>query len=281
MTILPCFPFRSWKGERNLKKKLVYIGIDLFYPALLELGRLCEIGQLVTCETDNVTEFNHEICRYAAEHQIPFKIGKITTEDLEHWTREGFDLVVCGGYYYRIPVREQEKIPLVNLHPSLLPNGRGAWPMPVAILKGETKSGITVHKISKHFDEGDILLQKEVPVYADDNLETLTIRIRQQLPELMERLIREFDQLWDSARAQGEGEYQSMPKEQDWTVTAEMDSGEADRILRAFWGYECIYRNGKDRFELIYGQLRREGVSGRFTFPIKDGEIIAEKARKL
>ena len=44
-----------------MKKRIVYIGIDLFYPALLELSRLCEVGQIVTCSTDNVTEFNVKV----------------------------------------------------------------------------------------------------------------------------------------------------------------------------------------------------------------------------
>ncbi|MBD5518356.1 MAG: hypothetical protein HDR07_07635 [Lachnospiraceae bacterium] len=262
-------------------KKIVYIGIDLFYPALSELAGLCEIGQIVTCKTDNVTEFNREICHYAEEHHIPLKIGKITAADLDDWSSRGFDLIICGGYYHRIPIREKEKIPIVNIHPSLLPKGRGAWPMPVAILQGDTVSGITIHKMSEEFDEGDILLQKEVPIYADDNLETLTMRMRKQLPELMRQLIQDFEQLWKSARVQGEGEYLKMPEEKDWTVTSAMDCREADKILRAFWGYECIYRNGNDKFELIYGRIRREEAPGSITFPIKDGEIIADRVRKI
>lgn len=262
-------------------KKIVYVGIDLFYPALLELSKSCEIGQIVTCRTDNVTEFNCRICQFAKDHHIPLKVGKITAEDLDSWSNKGFDLAVCGGYYHRIPVREDEPLPIVNIHPSLLPKGRGAWPMPVAILEGYTKTGITIHKMSEGFDEGDILLQKEVPVYEEDNLETLTARIRQTLPELMQRLIQDFEQLWKSAKPQGEGEYLKMPEEKDWTVTEDMDLIEADRILRAFWGYECIYKNGCEKYELIYGQIRRGEVSGIFAFPIKDGEIIADKVRKL
>ena len=264
-----------------MKKKIVYIGIDLLYPALPELAGLCEIGQIVTCETDNVTEFNCKVCHYAAEHQIPLKIGKVDAVDLDDWINRGFELVVCGGYYYRIPVRENEKIPIVNIHPSLLPEGRGAWPMPVAILQGDTKSGITIHKMSERFDEGDILLQKEIPIYADDNLETLTLRMHQQLPELMRQLIQDFEQLWKAARVQGGGEYLKIPEEKDWTVTAEMDCVEADKILRAFWGYECIYRNGNDKFELIRGRICRKEAPGSITFPVKDGEITADKVRKL
>lgn len=264
-----------------MRKKIVYIGIDLFYPALLELSRLCEVGQIVTCDTDNVTEFNLRICGFASEHEIPLKIGKITEKELDDWKKAGFDLVICGGYYHRIPVRGREKLPAVNIHPSLLPKGRGAWPMPAAILKGDTKSGITIHKVAKGFDEGDILLQKEVPVYGTDNLETLTLRLQQTLPGLMEHLIRDFDRLWNGARVQGEGEYLKMPEERDYTITDRMGCKEADLILRAFWGYECIYSNGHEKFELIYGQIRREGMTGIFSFPIKDGEIIADKVRKL
>ena len=53
-----------------------------------------------------------------------------------------------------------EKLPMVNIHPALPPKGRGAWPMPVTLLEGLRESGITIHKMTDGFDEGDILPQK-------------------------------------------------------------------------------------------------------------------------
>lgn len=81
---------------------------------------------------------------------------------------------------------------MVNIHPSLLPEGRGAWPMPVTLLKGLRESGITIHKITEGFDEGDILLQKAVPVMPADTLQILTARLQTLLPDMMAELASDF-----------------------------------------------------------------------------------------
>ncbi|MBC8214349.1 MAG: methionyl-tRNA formyltransferase [Candidatus Marinimicrobia bacterium] len=56
----------------------------------------------------------------------------------------------------------------INMHPSLLPQYRGAAPIQRAIMNGETKTGITTFQISKKVDAGNILLQKEYPISIND-----------------------------------------------------------------------------------------------------------------
>lgn len=259
--------------------KIVYIGIDLMFPALQALYDLCEIREIVTCETDNVTEFNTKVCEFAREHQIPFKTGKIQTSDLKAWKDAGADMAVCGGYYHKIPV--SETFPIVNIHPSLLPMGRGAWPMPVTILKGLDRSGITIHKMTEELDGGDILLQREIPVYKEDNLETLTKRLHSLLPGMMEQLVREYSYLCEHAGKQGSGEYWPLQEEKDYPITPDMTWQEAERILRAFYGYECIYDTGKEKFGMIGGVAYYGESYEETTFVLADGYIYGQKVRKI
>ena len=109
----------------------------------------------------------------------------------------GCELLLCAGYYYRVPVTDA--FPMVNFHPSPLPVGRGAWP---------------------------------------------------------------------------------MPTESDWTVTPQMDVAQADRVLRAFYGYECVYRTERGRTELIGGRAVPGDSAGR-PFPVRGGYIRAERSREL
>lgn len=100
--------------------KIVYVGIDTLYqalPALVKAG--CRVCEIVSCPVDNETEFNLRTCAFAKEHSIPLLIGKITLEDVKRWKEAGIDALICCGYYYRIPV--DEKLPMVNIHPALLP----------------------------------------------------------------------------------------------------------------------------------------------------------------
>ena len=61
----------------------------------------------------------------------------------------------------------------INVHASLLPQYRGAAPINRAIMNGETVTGVTTFKLKHEIDTGDILLQKEVAIAADDTAGTL------------------------------------------------------------------------------------------------------------
>ncbi|QIY84952.1 methionyl-tRNA formyltransferase [Chryseobacterium sp. NEB161] len=60
-----------------------------------------------------------------------------------------------------------------NLHGSLLPDYRGAAPINYAVINGEKKSGVTTFFINEKIDEGNILLQAETEITADDDAGTL------------------------------------------------------------------------------------------------------------
>jgi methionyl-tRNA formyltransferase len=65
----------------------------------------------------------------------------------------------------------------VNLHFSLLPAYRGAAPVQWALARGETKTGLTTMKLNERMDEGDILLQQEVVIEADEHAPALRERL--------------------------------------------------------------------------------------------------------
>ncbi len=254
--------------------KIAYIGIDLFFPALRTLWELgCEIAEIFTCETDNVTEFNTKIIGFAKEHQIEYTTKRITTEDIGRLKAKGCRMAVCGGYYFRIPV--DSEFPIVNIHPSLLPMGRGSWPMPISILRREKVSGVTVHKIAEGFDTGDILIQESFSLAEDETLETFMEKACGLVPEMMKKLVNDFDSLYKNALTQGEGEYLAAPTEVDWTVRSDMSYAEADLILRAFYGYECVYVGGGKKCVILNARAVRDAEYK--GLPLKDGYVVAER----
>jgi methionyl-tRNA formyltransferase len=107
---------------------------------------------------------NHDIPAFALEHLE--KMPK---------TMPNTDFFVVAGYGKRIPASwlTFPNIMAVNVHPSLLPLYRGAFPAEWAILRGEKETGITLLKISPMFDTGDILVQKSLPIAPDDTRLTL------------------------------------------------------------------------------------------------------------
>ena len=259
--------------------KIAYIGIDLFYKALETLDTLgCEVMEVFTCRTDNKTEFNKKIRGFAKRHKIPCTLSPITEADIKRLLKNGCEAAICAGYYFKIP--SETPLRIVNIHPSLLPVGRGSWPMAQSILWGHKKSGITIHKIAKGFDTGDILLQKEFNLSDAETHKSFMDKANSLFPSMLKNLVENFDDLYKNATPQGEGEYWAAPTEADYTITSEMTVKEADTVLRAFFGYECVYlKDSKKRF-IIGGRAIKFNKKWLRRYPLIDGYIKVKKVRK-
>jgi len=97
------------------------------------------------------------------------------------------EAIVVVGYGRIIPQWMIDLPPLgdINLHSSFLPKYRGAAPVQWAIAGGETITGVTTMRIDAGLDTGDILVQREVPIAADDTAETLSPKLAAMGAELM------------------------------------------------------------------------------------------------
>jgi phosphoribosylglycinamide formyltransferase 1 len=94
------------------------------------------------------------------------------------------DLIVLAGFLWKIPQVLINAFPrrIVNIHPALLPKfgGKGMYGQYVheaIITAGEVESGITIHYVDEHYDNGDIIFQTGCPVLEKDTAETLAQRI--------------------------------------------------------------------------------------------------------
>ncbi|MFH0909448.1 MAG: methionyl-tRNA formyltransferase [bacterium] len=105
------------------------------------------------------------------------------------------DLIVVADYGQYIPSSVLAIPPkrAINVHPSLLPKYRGAAPIQWAIANGDTKTGVTVQYVAKKMDSGDVLLQQEFDIGADDTAETLEARLAEAGAELVLRAIEEIE----------------------------------------------------------------------------------------
>jgi methionyl-tRNA formyltransferase len=97
------------------------------------------------------------------------------------------DLLVVMAYGQILPRALLDVPPLgaLNLHASLLPRHRGAAPVQAAILSGDSATGITAMWMDEGLDTGDILLQREIPVRADETGGSLHDRLAELAPEAL------------------------------------------------------------------------------------------------
>ncbi len=89
------------------------------------------------------------------------------------------DMVVLVAFGQILPKDIIDSPPLgcINVHPSLLPKYRGAAPMNWALIRGETKTGVTIMRMDEGVDSGDILIQEETPLEKGETYDCLHDRL--------------------------------------------------------------------------------------------------------
>lgn len=125
---------------------------------------------------------------FAVENNIPvFQPEKLRNpEFLEELRKLDADVFVVVAFRMMPKVLfEMPKMGTFNLHASLLPDYRGAAPINYAVINSEEKSGATTFFINEKIDEGNILLQEEIPVLENENAGSLHDRLMEMGAKLV------------------------------------------------------------------------------------------------
>ncbi len=77
------------------------------------------------------------------------------------------------------------ELPILNVHPSLLPRWRGAAPIERAIMSGDRCTGASVMRLSAGLDSGPIALQEETAIGPEDDFEVLSAKLEALGGELL------------------------------------------------------------------------------------------------
>ncbi len=92
--------------------------------------------------------------------------------------------VVCAfGQLIREPLLDE--LPMLNVHPSLLPRWRGAAPIERAIMAGEERTGVCVMQVTAGLDSGPVAAREEVAIEPEDDFATLSERLAVRGGELL------------------------------------------------------------------------------------------------
>ena len=103
--------------------------------------------------------------------------------------REPVDAVVVCAYGLLIPESLLGEALWLNVHPSLLPRWRGAAPVERAILAGDERTGVTIHRTVKELDAGPIAAQEAFPIASDDDAGAVYRRSAELAVRLLERVL--------------------------------------------------------------------------------------------
>jgi methionyl-tRNA formyltransferase len=118
----------------------------------------------------------------AQKNSLPiFQPEKVNCEQTYTWLKSQSPdvlVVVAYGEFLGKTLLQFCAQPPINVHPSLLPDLRGAAPMQWSLLRGYQNSGVTTQYMAKEMDAGDVLLQERCTIEPDENFQQLQDRLK-------------------------------------------------------------------------------------------------------
>ncbi|MCF7845275.1 MAG: methionyl-tRNA formyltransferase [Candidatus Pacebacteria bacterium] len=182
------------------------------------------------------------------------------------------DMVIVAGFKVIISKETLRKSLFINIHPSLLPEYRGATPIQTAIIDGKEESGVTIIKMSEKVDQGPVVVQKSFffsnkATYkrAEKELALLgAVILAEKIEDLFQGKITLEEQ--DEKKAT----YTNLLKKEDgrinWNESAEL----IERRVRALNPWPSTYTtlNGKN-IKILEAEVQQQTEVGPFGDPGK------------
>jgi len=239
--------------------KIIFMGSAAFaVPSLGALLKSKHELQLVICQPDKPAGRGLKIhpCLVAVcAHENGLPTYQPTTlrngSALKRLSDLKPDLIVVVAYGKILPNEILDVPPrgCINVHASLLPKYRGAAPINWAITNGEMVTGVTTMMINEQMDAGDILLQKETPIGAQETSIELHDRLSQMGADLLietlcgikNKAIRQRPQVHELAT------YAPLLKKEDGLIEWKKGAREISNLIRGMqpWPVAYTYLDGK------------------------------------
>src|SRR5215475_14080743 len=128
--------------------------------------------------------------------------------------------MVVVGYGQIIPQNVIDLAPrgIINVHASLLPKYRGAGPVQWAIIKGETRTGVTTMRIDAGLDTGEMLLKAETAIGPEENAVELGKRLAAMGADLLVETLARLDTIVPQKQDLSQATYAPLLKKEDGVI---------------------------------------------------------------
>jgi methionyl-tRNA formyltransferase len=180
-------------------------------------------------------------------------------------------VAVCAfGQLIREPLLSE--LPLLNVHPSLLPRWRGAAPVERAIMAGDERTGVCVMRVTAGLDSGPVALREEVAIGPEDDFESLSGRLAALGGELLVRALdlEEESGLELAEQEESEATYAEKIEPAERRLDPSRPAAELARKVRALTPHVGAYIEAGDGERLGVRRARAVDVG------VKTGEVKAE-----
>lgn len=175
-------------GSGSNLRALLDAAANPLYPArILAVGADNPAAGLEHAELHGVPTFVVEPSRFASREAW----ADALLANIKHFEP---DLVVLAGFMKILPPNFVAALSpnLINTHPSLLPDFKGAHAVRDALAAGATRTGVTIHVVDEGVDTGPHLAQAEVQIHPGETEAALHERIKVVERELLVDVVKQF-----------------------------------------------------------------------------------------
>ncbi|MBN2199303.1 MAG: methionyl-tRNA formyltransferase [Candidatus Aminicenantes bacterium] len=165
--------------------------------------------------------------------------------------RPDVHIVVAYGQILPAPILFLPRRRTLNVHFSLLPKYRGAAPVAWSILRGETRTGVTLMELNERMDEGDILAQEETDIRPDETAASLEKRLAVLGAGLLAESLGRIDRLERRPQDSRLATYAPKLRKEDGRLDWAQEAEAVDRRVRAFTPWPSAFTGFRDRRVIV------------------------------
>lgn len=153
------------------------------------------------------------------------------------------ELMVVVGYGQIIPqnVIDIPRLGILNVHASLLPKYRGAGPIQWAIIRGETRTGVTIMRIDDGLDTGDMLSKAETEIGPDENAIELGRRLAEIGAGLLVETLPKLAEIAPQRQDGSQATYAPLLKKEDGLIDWTRPAAEIHNRIRGLQPWPGAY----------------------------------------
>jgi methionyl-tRNA formyltransferase len=259
--------------------RIVMMGTGLFAEPTLEallvsphtvVGLVTQPDRAVGQERGSTRQTGRGMKNIALEHHVPVLQPESinTPEGVRELQALKPDLLVVAAYG-QILSRDVLAVPPhggINIHASLLPKYRGAAPIAWAIYHGETRTGVTIIRMSVSLDAGDMLAQEAIDIGPDETAGEVEARLAPLGAKLAVQVIEQIENGTAQGRKQDLSQVTKAPKLKkengliDWGRTPQQVSNQIRAMQPWPTAYTFLHRQGQPPIRVIInqtGEMRR------------------------
>ena len=173
------------------------------------------------------------------------------------------DLMIVVAYGLLIPewLIEWPSLGAINIHTSLLPRWRGASPIQSALKNGDKETGITIMRVSKKLDEGNIIYQSKLSTEGIKNTEELSLLMEEEAKVYFKDLFNDATiDLSGVPQNHGEATYCQKIKKTDGLIDWNNSALSIFNLIRAYnpWPMAYSFINTDSRIRVIEAEVTEE-----------------------